>query len=85
MGLKGGDKSMKEKFKVKMNKFKKELDDVKNKVKKIIATKLFWCESLIIVAFLIFIVTNFLLNFFIGMYLLSLLLFSVGLFIWKYL
>lgn len=76
---------MKEKFKIKINKFKKELDDVKNKLKKTIATKLFWCEALIIVAFLIFTVTNFLLNFFIGMYLLSLLLFLIGLFIWKYL
>lgn len=76
---------MKEKFKVKMSKLKRKLDNIKNKVKKTIATKLFWCESLIIVAFLIFTVTNFLLNFFIGMYLLSLLLFSVGLFVWKYL
>lgn len=76
---------MKEKFKVKINKFKKELDDIKNKVKKTISTKLFWCESLIILAICLFTVTNFLLNFFIGMYLLSLTLFLVHLFIWKYL
>ncbi|CUN87196.1 MULTISPECIES: hypothetical protein [Clostridium] len=76
---------MKEKFKCKIEKLKKEVNSFKDKILKTTKTKIFWCEVLIITAICSFIVTNFLLNFFIGMYLLSLLLFSIGLFIWKYL
>ena len=76
---------MKDFIKDKFNKFKKEFKSLKDKIKKTTATKVFLCEMLIIVAFLMFIITNFLLNFFLGMYLLSLLLFLIALFIWKYL
>ncbi|MDU5262310.1 MAG: hypothetical protein E6176_07770 [Clostridium celatum] len=64
---------------------KKECNEIKNKMKKVTATKLFWCESLILVAIFMFIITNFLVNFFLGMYLLSLALFLIALFVWKYL
>lgn len=72
---------MKEKFKNRM----KELKGLKDKVSKTTRTKVFRCEAIIIVSFFIFIITNFLLNFFIGMYLLALSLFLIGLFSWKYL
>lgn len=61
-----------------------ELKDLKKNIKKVTATKLFWCESLIIVAILIFIIANFIVNFILGMYILSLLLFIIGVFTWKY-
>lgn len=72
-------------MKNKINKFKNELKELNNKISKTTKTKLFWCEAIIIVSFFMFIVTNFLLNFYLGMYLLSLSLFSVALFTWKYL
>lgn len=76
---------MKEKFKNKMNKFKKELRGLKDKISKTTIKKLFCCEAIIIVSFFMFIVTNFLLNFYLGMYLLSLSLFLIALFTWKHL
>lgn len=76
---------MKKILKRKIEKLKKEVNSFKEKIIQTTKTKIFWCEVLIITAICSFIVTNFLLNFFVGMYLLSLLLFSTGLFIWKYL
>lgn len=73
------------KVKNKIDIFKKEIKDLKNKISKIIKTKLFWCESIIIVSFFMFIVTNFMVNIFLGMYLLALSLLGIALFIWKYL
>lgn len=75
---------MKEKLKGKIQKFKKEFNDFKDKVLKTIKTKIFWCELLIIISICLFAVANFLLNFYLGMYLLSLLLFLIALFSWKY-
>lgn len=72
-------------MKNKINKFKKELKELKNNIKKTAKTKLFWCESIIIVSFFMFTITNFLLNFLVGMYLLSLSLLAIALFSWKYL
>lgn len=73
------------KVKNKIDIFKKEIKDLKNKISKISKTKLFWCESIIIVSFFMFIITNFMINLFLGMYLLSLSLLGIALFIWKYL
>lgn len=69
----------------KINIFKKEIKDLKNKIIKTTKTKLFLCESIIIVSFFMFMITNFIVNFFLGMYLLSLSLLGIALFIWKYL
>ncbi|MGG7210368.1 hypothetical protein [Clostridium baratii] len=76
---------MKKLIKNNIHSLKKGLKEIKNKMKKTLATKLFWCESLIIVAIFMFVVTNFLVNFYLGMYLLSLSLFGIALFAWKYL
>ncbi|MDB1931681.1 hypothetical protein PMY12_14800 [Clostridium tertium] len=78
-------KKIKDKIKIKLTKFKKEVKDLKNKISKVGKTKLFWCESIIIVSFFMFTITNFLLNFFVGIYLLSLSLLGIALFSWKYL
>lgn len=75
----------KEFIKKRYKEVKKECVDLKNKIAKTTATKLFWCETLIIVAFLLFTITNFMLNFFVGMYILSFSLLGIGIFTWKYL
>lgn len=74
-----------QKVKNKIAIFKKEVKDLKNKISKTTKTKLFWCELIIIVSFFMFTITNFLLNFFVGMYLLALSLLGIALFVWKYL
>ena len=75
---------MLDKFKSRIEKFNRACLDLKNKISKASKEKLFWCELMIIVSFLMFTVTNFLLNFFLGMYLLSFSMFGIALFIWKY-
>lgn len=78
-------KKIKDKIKIKFTKFKKDVKDLKKIISTTAKKKLFWCESIIIVSFFMFTITNFLLNFFIGMYLLSLSLLGIALFSWKYL
>lgn len=74
---------MKEFINKKFEKIKLECKQLKNKIKETTASKLFWCELIIIVAILMFVITNFIFNLIFGMYILSFVLFAIAIFIWK--
>ena len=76
---------MKDFISKKFKNVKLECKQLKKRIKETTATKLFWCELMILVAILMFITTNFIVNFILGMYILSLILFVLGVFAWKYL
>lgn len=75
---------MLKKIKYKTQNFNRACSELKNNIVKASKGKLFWCESIIIVSFLMFTVTNFILNLFLGMYILSFSMFGIALFIWRY-
>lgn len=75
---------MLKKIKYKTQNFNRACSELKNNIVKVSKGKLFWCESIIIVSFLMFTVTNFILNLFLGMYILSFSMFGIALFIWRY-
>lgn len=75
---------MLKKIKYKTQNFNRACSELKNNIVKASKGKLFWCELLIIVSFLMFTVTNFILNLFLGMYILSFSMFGIALFIWRY-
>ena len=56
---------MLKKIKYKTQNFNRACSELKNNIVKASKGKLFWCESIIIVSFLMFTVTNFILNLYI--------------------
>lgn len=78
-----------DKLKLKFNKLKqknktKKQSKIKLNIEKKFKDKLFLAELIMGIAFIIFTVTNFLLNLFLGLYILSFSLMALGWFIFKY-